>query len=262
MIHLVRIWVDGRERPLVELAAALARRPPGGRLELEIGFGKGRFLLAQAAARPETTFLGIETALPYWRIANQRAARRGLRNLVTVCGDALYVLATCLAPGSVDAVHVYFPDPWPKLRHRRRRLLDAATVDLVLGVLVPGGVLSFATDHVQYGEAVEAVLRGHPQARVRRVEGPWPGGARTNYEVKYEREGRAILRLEATRLEPGGAAVLHPDGRVAVVAGDAPAAEGGGREGDDLRPHARRDESEATASRGGGADGEQEAAVE
>jgi len=222
MIRPVRIWMEGREHRLRDLAAAPFRRPAGGRLEIEIGFGKGRFLLAQAMARPETTFLGIETALPYWRITNERAARRGLRNLITVCGDALYLLAACLDPASADAVHVYFPDPWPKVRHRKRRLFDAATVDLVVGVLAPGGVLFFATDHADYGAAVEEVLAGYPMTAVRRVEGRWPDGARTNYEAKYEREGRPILRLEVRRLAAAGAALLHPDGRVAVTAGCAP----------------------------------------
>ncbi|HVR28020.1 MAG TPA: hypothetical protein VMS86_00675 [Thermoanaerobaculia bacterium] len=218
----MRIWREGRELELREIALPIVSRAAGCPLEIEIGFGKGRFLVAQAAARQGTRFLGIESAPTYWRLASRRAARRGLLNLVTVCGDALYVLAACLERGCASTVHIYFPDPWPKIRHRRRRLLDEGTVDLVLGALEPGGVLYFATDHVDYGEAVRDVLARHPGVSVECVEGPWPDGPRTNYEVKYQREGRPILRLRVTRRAPAGASMLHPDGVAEVAAGWAP----------------------------------------
>ena len=98
-------------------------------------------------------------------------------------------------------MHVYFPDPWPKSRHHKRRLFEVETVDLVLGLLAPGGRLFFATDFLDYGEAVGEILASHPHVEVERRPGPWPEGPRTNYEAKYVREGRPILRLEA-RLPP------------------------------------------------------------
>jgi tRNA (guanine-N7-)-methyltransferase len=211
--------MEGRDLDLAELAATLAELRRRGPLEIEIGFGKGRYLLARAAAHPGTTFVGIESAALYWKLANHRAQRRGLRNLVTICGDALYVLGACLDRGHASAVHVYFPDPWPKLRHHRRRLLDRSTVDLVVGALAPGGALYFATDHADYGELVQRVLERYPGVRVERVEGPWPDGPRTHYETKYEREGRPILRLVVTRVSPAGAASLHPDGVDEVTGG-------------------------------------------
>jgi tRNA (guanine-N7-)-methyltransferase len=212
--------MGGREIGPAELESELdRRRRAGARLEVEIGFGKGRYLLGRAAAEPEVTFVGIESATLYWQETTRRAQRRGLGNLITLCGDALYVLAVCLERESASAVHVYFPDPWPKSRHHRRRLLDPSTVDLVFGVLAPGATLCFATDHAEYGAAVCEVLERYPVVGVERLDGPWPDGWRTHYETKYEAEGRPILRLMVTRRAPAGAPLLHPDGAAAIAAG-------------------------------------------
>ena len=124
-------------------------------------------------------------------------------------GEAVYLMSAVLPQGFARAVHVYFPDPWPKERHQKRRLFDAETVDLVLGLLEPGGHLYFATDFLEYGVQVEELLRSHPALEVDRVH-EWPEGARTNYESKYEREGRPILRLSA-RLS-ADADLMHPRG--------------------------------------------------
>ena len=219
MIKPLRFWTAGREWSPRELEAILDRRGGNGRLELEIGFGKGRYLLARAEADPATTFLGIESADLYWTETTRRAERRGLANVITLRGDALYLLAACLPHECADVVHVYFPDPWPKTRHRRRRLLDSSTVDLVIGVMKPGAALYFATDHAEYGAAVLDTLERYPAVSVERVAGPWPDGERTHYETKYGREERPILRLIVTRRAPSGAALLHPEGAAAVAAG-------------------------------------------
>jgi tRNA (guanine-N7-)-methyltransferase len=154
----------------------------------------------------------------YFDLLARRARRRGAGNLLPVRGEAQALLATVLPRGVAEAVHVYFPDPWPKSRHLRRRLFDARTVDLVLGLLRPGGTLFFATDFVEYGEAVAALLGSHPLARVRRLDGGWPEGPRTNYEAKYLVEGRPILRLEVTWQGGDAEAALHPAGRRDVLA--------------------------------------------
>ncbi len=197
-------------------------RPGDGGWELEIGFGKGRYLLAQAAEHPERRFLGIEIANPYFRILVGRARRRRLANLLAVRGEALYLLSAVLPRAFARAIHVYHPDPWPKSRHHKRRLLDPETIDLVLGALEPGGALYFATDHLDYGERVVEILDSHPAVVYRRLGGPWPDGPRTNYEAKYVAEGRPILRLvvEAARGESPGA--LHPEGRPGVLAAPRP----------------------------------------
>jgi tRNA (guanine-N7-)-methyltransferase len=145
----------------------------------------------------------------YFRLAARRLERRRLANAALLQSEALYALAALLPRRFAADLHVYFPDPWPKARHQRRRLFSPASVDLLLGALGIGGCLHFATDHLDYGAEVEAILRAHPALGVERLEGPWPDGARTNYEAKYGAEGRPILRLTARLV---GAADPHPDG--------------------------------------------------
>mgnify|MGYP000025312514 CR=1 FL=1 len=92
-----------------------------------------RHHLLGAAAEPEHRFLGLEVAGEYYRLVRRRMVRRRIRNLVLVRGEALYLLSAVLSSGFASAVHVYFPDPWPKARHHARRLFDSETVDLVIG---------------------------------------------------------------------------------------------------------------------------------
>ena len=161
----ILVAVDEREEPLGRLPTPL---PLGDWLpvelpgEVELGFGKGRYLLRRAAEEPEGRFLGLEMAGKYYRLADHRRRGRGLSNVVLLRGEALYLMSAVLPAGFAAAVHVYFPDPWPKARHQKRRLFDPETVDLVLGLLAPGGELFFATDHLEYGEAVAGILDSHP----------------------------------------------------------------------------------------------------
>ncbi len=189
--------------------------PEGAPWELEIGFGKGRYLLRRAEEYPERRFLGIEMAAEYFGILVRRARRRKLGNVLALRGEALYALSAVLPRGFAEVVHVYHPDPWPKARHHKRRLFDPATVDLVLGALRPGGTLYFATDHLEYGEVVVDLLERHPAVTVERLDGPWPDGPRTNYEAKYIEEGRPILRL-VVKAQPAET-TLHPDGCAGIV---------------------------------------------
>lgn len=225
VIRPVVVATAAGERSLAELAAPLALDelvPGAGPWEVELGFGKGRYLLARAQAEPERRFLGVEVVSKYFRLLSGRARRRGLGNLVTVRAEALYALTAVLPRAFAAAVHVYFPDPWPKSRHHKRRLFDPETVDLVLDLLAPGGRLFFATDFLDYGETVADILASHPRVRVERRPDPWPEGPRTNYEAKYVAEGRPILRLEAAvvpaDLGAGASPGLHPAGAAAVLA--------------------------------------------
>ncbi len=219
----------GRDRALSELPPNVALDdllPGAGAWEVELGFGKGRYLLRRALERPDRRFLGIELVSKYFSMLRRRARYHGAENLLLVRGEALYLLSAVLPRSFAARLHVYFPDPWPKSRHQKRRLFDPGTVDLVLGVLRPAGELCFATDFLEYGERVHEILRGHPGLTVTPRDGPWPGGARTNYEAKYITAGRPILRLEA-RLDPGTEPGLHPEGRAGVLAATAPKAESG-----------------------------------
>ena len=218
MIQALRIATPAGERGLAGTPAPLPLDdlvPGRGAWEVEIGFGKGRYLLRRCQEDPDRRFLGLELAAEYWQMFVDRARRRRLANWTALRGDALALISAVLPHGFASAVHVYFPDPWPKSRHHKRRLFDPETVDLVLSLLQPGGRLLFATDFLEYGAVVQEILETYPGLRVARRDHPWDDGARTNYEAKYLVEGRPILRLEAT-LDPG-AARLHPLGERGVL---------------------------------------------
>jgi len=207
------------DQGLADLGAPLPldRLIPGaGDWEVEIGFGKGKYLLRRCGEDPGRRFLGIELATEYWRYFVERARKRGLANWVALRGEALYLISTVLPTGFAAAVHVYFPDPWPKNRHHKRRLFDPETLDLVIGLVRPGGRLLFATDFLEYGELVREILAGYPGIRVERRESVWDEGPRTHYEAKYIIEGRPILRLEITREME--VVPLHPQGAQGVLA--------------------------------------------
>lgn len=218
MIQPALLATAGGERPLAGLPAPLPLDElvaGPGEWEVEIGFGKGKYLLRRCLESPERRFVGIELVTEYFRLFTGRASRRGASNWVALRGDALYLLSAVLPAGFASVVHVYFPDPWPKTRHHKRRLFDPETVDLVLGLLAPGGRLSFATDFLDYGGLVVELLESYPGLVVERRDRPWDEGPRTNYEAKYVAEGRPILRLEATLQDR---AALHPRGAARVLA--------------------------------------------
>lgn len=219
MMKPVTIALRERRLSLAEAGSPLALErllPLSGPWEVEVGFGKGRYLLESAATKSDHRFLGIERASKYFRLVERRAKQRGLSNVLLAHGEALFLLSAVLPPRFARVVHVYFPDPWPKNRHHKRRLFDHGSVDLVLRLLSPGGVLCFATDCLDYAERVAALLESHPKLAVEELDS-WPEGPRTNYEIKYEAQGRRIVRLEA-RLLDVGETLLHPQGARRVTA--------------------------------------------
>src|SRR5262245_13073691 len=115
-------------------------------LEIEVGSGKGLFLESAASRNPDHDYLGIEIATKYARFAAARVGKLGLKNAVMVHGDAQPIFADLLPDNSVAAVHVYFPDPWWKKRHEKRKVLNERFVKKVERVLVPGGSLHYWTD--------------------------------------------------------------------------------------------------------------------
>ncbi|HKQ98383.1 MAG TPA: tRNA (guanosine(46)-N7)-methyltransferase TrmB [Candidatus Polarisedimenticolia bacterium] len=166
-------------------------------VEMEIGVGKGRFLLDAATRHPETDFLGLEWSVKHLRIARDRAAARGLRNLRLHRGDARHVLASLVADGALERVHVFCPDPWPKKRHHKRRLFVPETTRHLERVLRPGGYLNVSTDYAEYFEAIVEVVgavTGLARAEDPRLPADGETAGRTNYEVKYLAAGRAIHR--------------------------------------------------------------------
>ena len=169
----------------------------GRPVEIEIGCGKGRFLINSAMANPDINYIRIERALRYFRIMKERVIRRELANVRLLRDDAVYFVERFIPEEAVSAYHVYFPDPWPKKRHRKRRLFNPGFLDEVVRTLPGGGTLDFATDYVEYYEEIRALLDASDRLgrlaeipeRVREL-----GRDLTNFETKYTAEGRAIHR--------------------------------------------------------------------
>ena len=125
---------------------------------LEIGFGNGETLVEQAAANPDRDFLGIEVHEPGVGHCLLKAEEAGIRNLKVVAHDGIEVLTNQIQPGSLTRVNLYFPDPWPKKRHHKRRILQPGFLNLVADRLADGGTLNIATDWANYAEHIDEVL--------------------------------------------------------------------------------------------------------
>lgn len=171
-------------------------------VELEIGMGKGTFITDQAKARPEVNFFGIEWARWFWRYASDRLRRNHCTNARAVRAEAGYFLSEFVADASLAVVHVYFPDPWPKTRHHKRRLIQEPFLRQVERVLAPRGRLQIVTDHKDYFEQIEPVIHA---SRLEVIEYNRPGSADegefvgTNFERKYRREGRPFYAIAARK---------------------------------------------------------------
>ena len=127
-------------------------------IELDIGCGRGMFLFNSTVDCPETDWLGLEIDYKEGRRGAKRIAKRSLPNGRVVGGDAREFLSKLVRPGSVDRAHVYFPDPWWKRRHRRRRLFNDSFLDQMAVILKPGGELLSRTDVGEYWEVISALV--------------------------------------------------------------------------------------------------------
>ncbi len=175
----------------IDLASLFGRSAP---TELEIGTGRGRFLLLAASQNTERNFLGLELERDYARIAMAKAAELGLVNVRIEAADGKAFVESRLPQASLAALHVFFPDPWPKRRHHKRRLFDEAFAKAAARALAPGALLRVASDHLGYFAVIEALLDAEPALeRIPAAEaGDW--SSETNYELKFQAEGRAIGR--------------------------------------------------------------------
>lgn len=176
-----------------DAAAAFGRTAP---LVLEIGFGMGDATLAYARAHPDHDVLGVEVHRPGIAAVLLALDEEGLANVRVARADALELLDH-LAPGSLAAVHVFFPDPWPKHRHHERRLVRPDVVARLASLLVPGGVLHVATDIADYATQMRRVLAAEP------LLAPAVEDRADRAVTKYERlgleAGRTIVDLRAER---------------------------------------------------------------
>jgi tRNA (guanine-N7-)-methyltransferase len=173
-------------------------------IEIEIGCGKGGFLLSRARANPHLFMLGIEWANKYLLFCADRIARWKLTNVRVMRTDAKFFVVNHLPPACVSMLHLYHPDPWPKRRHYKRRIVQPDFVEAAVRVLEPGGHWLIQSDHEEYFGVIRGLLDPHPQL----AEVAWqdvaldlaPGWTGTNYEIKYTREGRRIHRAAYRRV--------------------------------------------------------------
>ena len=205
--------------PLEELAPHLLPVPPHAAplrwpdvfgndhpVEIEVGFGKGLFLITAAQACPGVNFLGVEILRKYQLFTATRLAKRGLANVRLACADARTFLRDYVGPAAVQAVHAYFPDPWWKKRHHKRRVFTPDFARQAERILRPAGLLHVVTDVEDYFQLITQTVAEN--TRLRPVPPPAPSEAAhdldylTNFERKFRKEGRPIFRAAYERAEP------------------------------------------------------------
>ena len=193
-------WGLEYSKRLLDVDAVFGR---GGPRVLEIGFGMGDSLVDMAAAEPGSNFIGIEVHRPgVGRLLHSMAAR-GVGNIRVYCHDAVEVLRDCIAEQSLDTVQIFFPDPWHKKRHHKRRLIQPPFIDLLVSRLKPGGTLHLATDWENYAEQMMEVLTD--SACLANTESAGCFAPRpehrplTKFERRGERLGHGVWDLVFTR---------------------------------------------------------------
>ncbi len=197
--------VDGL-LPTLAVNAANPREGKYEKLALEIGFGGGEHLVAQAAHNPDTLFIGCEPFIN--GVAKCLAAidQQKLKNIRLFTQDARELI-TAMPENSVDSVFILFPDPWPKLRHNKRRLVNLQTLSMLARIHKPGGRLLLATDHVDYSVWMFEVLQHTPHYRwTAQAQADWQTPPADWTETKYQRktsaEGREPVFIECVRNAP------------------------------------------------------------
>jgi tRNA (guanine-N7-)-methyltransferase len=174
-------------------------------VELEVGFGKGLFLLQAAQTRPDVNFAGVEIVRKYQLFTAARLTKRGLRNVRVACADARLFLKGCVSTASLQAIHVYFPDPWWKKRHHKRRVFTAEFVRECVRVLKVGGHLYAVTDVEEYARIMDELLAEHPAMRpllpLEPNEPTHDLDYLTNFERKFRKQGKRIHRMRYERSE-------------------------------------------------------------
>ncbi len=188
--------MPGAPGDLFDFAAVFGRRAP---LTLEIGFGNGDSLLAMAASEPQSDFVGVEVYRPGIGRLLRGAAEAGLTNLKVIRADAAEVLQHHIADASFERALILFPDPWPKQRHHKRRLLTLPFITTLADKVRPGGLLYLATDWREYADSIREVVAG--SGRFEPVGGGCSAGrTETRFEMRGREAGRTAVNLLYRRL--------------------------------------------------------------
>ncbi len=206
LARLLPRWGVADGEGALDLDALFGRSAPR---TLEIGFGNGESLAQMAAAAPEQDFLGIEVHRPGVGHLLLEIERRGLTNVRVMCGDAVEILETRIPEGALDRVLLFFPDPWPKKRHHKRRILQPPFIGRVARCLRPGGRFHMATDWEDYARQMLDTMEAAPGFRNSAGPGRFAPGPGDRPETKFERRGRrlghGVWDLVYERCPEGGA---------------------------------------------------------
>jgi tRNA (guanine-N7-)-methyltransferase len=172
-------------------------------LEIEIGCGKAKLLIARAQSHPDRNFIGIDYTWRFMRYGCHRSQKRGLSNIRFIKEEAKHIITDWVQPKSVSIFHVYFPDPWPKKRQQKRRLINRQFVEVLHGKLTDDGRIEIVTDDFDYSivikEAFAETASLWRNVRHNTDEPLFETEERTNYEVKWRAAGRTIYYLEACK---------------------------------------------------------------
>jgi len=164
-------------------------------LEIDVGCGKGGFLLWAAGTHPETNYLGVERQLVRLRKVDKKILTRKLPNVRLLRIEAGYLVSKLIPSRSVDAYHIFFPDPWPKRRHQANRLFQPAFVADLVRTLKPGGAVNVATDALEYFAQIQAVMNA--SGRFKEVPADvLPEEAQTEFEKLFLAQGQKIGRAK------------------------------------------------------------------
>ncbi len=161
-------------------------------VEIDVGCGRGLFLFHAGPAKPDTNFLGIELDYKEARRGAMRIKKREMPNVRILGGDVFVAFSKMIAPGSVDAIHVYFPDPWWKRRHRQRRVFNDRFADLAAGLLKPGGYLHSWTDVEEYFGVISGLMNHHPEFNTLPPPDERSPNDDMDYQTSYERKKRKL----------------------------------------------------------------------
>jgi len=186
--HWPRFGLSQADGPL-DYAAVFGRDAPR---VLEIGFGMGQSLVAMAAAAPATDFIGIEVHRPGVGKLLHSMEEKGVGNIRIYCHDAVEVLRDCIAPASLDTIQIFFPDPWHKKRHQKRRLIQPAFAEQLVAYLKPGGILHLATDWENYAGQMLEVLSATPGLENTAGAGSYAPKPESRPLTKFEQRGERL----------------------------------------------------------------------
>jgi tRNA (guanine-N7-)-methyltransferase len=184
---------------IVERLPMSAMFPTNQPLEVELGSGDGSFLANYAKLHPERNFLGVERLLGRLRKLDRKGLRAGLSNLRALRIESAYFVEYLLPRESVSAFHIYFPDPWPKRKHRKNRLINPRFTEIARNALAPHGLVYLRTDDEDYFQQMVTVFAGDSAFRL--VETPSElGGVVTDFEKNFHLRGIKTLRAAYSKL--------------------------------------------------------------